>query len=365
MTEQIFNKSITLTCLSQRIPEINLMTNLLAKTISISFKCSISEPRVEEYIDGSVWKKTASVIDVTIDYMADVSYQGCYHKGAVLLVKDDASSKDSGNELKCDFCGEPMRNGFFVLLDSHKEFGVMRYDHACAEKFLGKDVIALFNLMSFIQFTNAYRDHTAYHYYLSLESVVTYSLFSIRKYGYVPIDKSGLLAGSTVQDVRDMIYSDSTIYSAKDKHEADCLKGMAQDIIKTWRAIDPAGVQKLNTFERKVFDLMRLDYISPRDMDTIAAACKNAFKVTSEYIGEIGKWAEADVMCIATRNYHGPYGKYLITIITTDSGATLIYKGNKEIDSNATRISFKVKSHDVYRGVKQTSINYVKVLATK
>lgn len=84
------------------------------------------------------------------------------------------------------------------------------------------------------------------------------------------------------------------------------------------------------------------------------------------HVGSINEKMELDLKIDSINSYVGNYGQYYIIRFLDENNNTLIYMGASnfvdDIKQGETRsFSFKIKSHNEFRGEKQTQISYVKL----
>lgn len=100
-----------------------------------------------------------------------------------------------------------------------------------------------------------------------------------------------------------------------------------------------------------------------REVDKLKKA-KHTF--VDEYVGEIKKRQDFDVTVISTRYHEGYYGtSEIISFVDSEGHSLVVFNSGAEKgldDGEQVKIKATVTKHQEYNGVKQTTINRVKVL---
>jgi hypothetical protein len=85
--------------------------------------------------------------------------------------------------------------------------------------------------------------------------------------------------------------------------------------------------------------------------------------VVDQYYGEVKSKYSEEVTCTDSFSFESFYGRTNVIKLVTKSGNVLTYMGSgsfRAAQGSKMVVSFKVKSHEVYRGEKVTKIAYVK-----
>lgn len=82
------------------------------------------------------------------------------------------------------------------------------------------------------------------------------------------------------------------------------------------------------------------------------------------YIGEVGKTIVGNVTLISNDVRTGSFGEYNLITMKASTGETLVTMGRFDpgLPGRTFKLKAKVKSHEEYRGVKQTHVNFCKIV---
>lgn len=105
-----------------------------------------------------------------------------------------------------------------------------------------------------------------------------------------------------------------------------------------------------------------IDRVRARSIVSKANDRLNAEMSVSEFVGEVGEYIDVFATLSRTSGYNTEWGWMFIYTFVDASGNEFVWSTQKSVEEGfCGAIRGKVKSHDVYCGVKQTRITYCQI----
>lgn len=278
--------------------------------------------------------------------------------GNVVFMFDDATPIsqrhiDCGGE--CDHCNTTRnRKSLYIVRDSH---GIeMIVGSSCMEVAVG------FDERNLRAFEKAYREITDENWGVligdngySIRNLVAKAIITARKYGYVSKSYVEVHGGQSTVDR--VMHGPEIVVTEKDLESADYAIALGQ-------AIDPK-----NNFEVNLRTIAGYETVISREVGFVVYLAKlyldeTTPKTESNFVGkEKERIKGVDVNVTRVFSGVGFNGNYWIITMQDGQGNDLVWMTSTYPEfkvGDKKTIDFTVKSHDIYKGKKQTKVLRVK-----
>jgi hypothetical protein len=217
--------------------------------------------------------------------------------------------------------------------------------------------------------------------YIDLEAYLPWVAYAIRKNGWVSRAKAREqddLGRATSNVAMDYLFIDAREGPKPDEEDIK----LGQDALVWAQELEGTGGRALSDFEYNCKTLAKSGMIEMRNAGLAAAIVfchkrnveraalegkEKADFAKSEFVGKVGEKIVGEVRILHMNGVQSTFGySTLITMVDTRSGNNVIktFAGNEQglKVGDVVTIRAKVKKHDLYKGVKQTLVNYMKVV---
>lgn len=279
----------------------------------------------------------------------------------------------------CEHCNTKRRRKTTILI-YHKERKEFRQvGKQCLKEYTGGlDADMVSYMYQYIQSAEEFESHPVFDYRIMnypVDTVVAYAAYDVKCRGYISSysedDKS------TREEVYDNLTS--TLFHIPDTCK-DEIDQEAEDALEYIRNLD---VSDMDEYMHNLKACASGQYIETKYLGILVSLIptyhrylrdkayqerikKEAEMSTSEYVGQLGDKADVDVeICYKVSEWPGEWGAtYLYKILDTDGNVYMWYSSRYFGDNPEwKKIKGTIKSHQEYRGIKQTILTRCKVVA--
>lgn len=272
----------------------------------------------------------------------------------------------------CRHCNKQIRRKYTYLLKDRDSPSndLLQVGGSCLKDFTGVNTEAVAEYESIIHLAEDYGDPFKFGKFINeypLNIVIGHAIDSINEFGYRPTSNPD----STRNDVLDRVKWDEEPLDMNLANEIiSWMKGYHDDsdYSMVLNAIAQHEVVTLHYFGYAVSAVNSYyNYQEKLSIEAIRAQQHEWEKKSSDYVGEVGKGINIDVnSCQLVSSGDGAYGYwYLYKFIDKSCNILTWFTSSPCIgkDEKVNKIIATVKDHEEYKGVKQTQLSRVKVIA--
>ena len=283
----------------------------------------------------------------------------------------------------CDHCKtDRNRNSTYVV--AHDSGELKQVGSSCIKDFLGhKDPHALAALAEIAYSLGElceeagdgdYSEGGGVRNLLLVKTFLNHAQMAVRTFGFVSSKraKEDMMSMSTAMTAMDTMFpprNGRTRSSPTDEDRAQAEKAV-QHVLDT---LGSRPSESLNDFEHNILTVCKCSAVDPKNAGLLAfvpeyyrrSIEERKVAAESKHFGEVGKRArDVKITYLKSTGFDSQYGYTFIHSFAADDGSKLIWKtgSNFELNSGESVVAtFTVKSHDEYKGHKQTHISRVKL----
>lgn len=373
-------------------PNVEKILNRIGKKcrkLGNDFSFQIVGTETKEFSDsGITFYKKFFLIEVSgiaiINGWKPVAILDCFPNGNVIRKIDsdiEIPKHFYNSENKCDHCNSKRNNrkNLFVV-----------YNKTTNEwKQVGKDCLKLYtgglNAESVVSYLDGLTELEKYNgieasgnkVYYDINTVIMYAYNIIKKIGYYNSScdiSTKLLVSNVLFNKRDKAikYVNKELKDGKfnvDLNKDDIYADNADvvhDIIEYYKSLDDN-----NEFIHNVKVLLNEGYTDSKGIGYLCYLPQGYIthkekenEKFSEYFGEVGKrYKDIKISFVdVIASWNNQFGRTTVYKFIVEDGNVLVWKTTTQIEEgNYSTISFTVKQHKEYKGVKQTEINRVRI----
>ncbi len=381
----------TFTILEELLPKLESRVATVRKKMSKYSNnllyYSYSEPRFVEDANSSFYRHF--VVDVTIegiyriddwDFVGICEYHSEIDKNIIKTTPSNQFTIPSiyYTSCKCDHCHTHRPRKTTVLLYNNKTNKWKQVGSSCVKDYIGIDIAGYANYLSCIDSIEELQyeiPSPKSEEYFSIREIILQTLARVQVTGYISQNKAQELANkyesfvsTTASDVFHIL-NKSVDYAGNlllPKYEiTDRLEKRADDVISFINSLNPLDNEYLNNLKT----LIQLNYVTNKNLGLVVSMVgyylrETAVKqevVDSCYVGEIGSTIEFTGTPECIYSYETEFGISHIYKFNVNSNI-LIWKTGKTLDTDTSiTLRGRVKSHNEFRGTKQTEVTRCRI----